>query len=168
MILTLELTDKLGMDIIFMIKRDCFTNKYFKIMIRKILYLATSFLFSLNSFAAINLVCKVQYEKRNGWSDPVKAEITLATGSELNQATGRYSFQNYKIYATVWFSNTECAIIELEENPIGIGSEMEYDDLDRIFLLHSSAEGEQVNTEYKIRWKITAKNYFGYIDERIR
>lgn len=53
MILTLELTDKLGMDIIFMIKRDCFTNKYFKIMIRKILYLATSFLFSLNNVSSI-------------------------------------------------------------------------------------------------------------------
>lgn len=120
------------------------------------------------SFAAINLVCKVQYEKRYGWSDPVKAEITLATGNELNQATGRYSFQNYKVYATVWFSNDECAIIELGVNPIGIGAKMKYEDLDRIFMIQTYSEGEQVNSEYKIHWKITAKDMFGYIDERIR
>lgn len=137
-------------------------------MTKKIITLVTLLLFSVKSFAAINLVCKVQYETRNGWSDPVKTEITLATGSELNQATGRYSFQNYKVYATVWFSNDECAIIELDMSPVGIGSELEYDDLDQMFMFYSFREGEQVNTEYKIRWKITAKDLFGYIDERIR
>ncbi|WP_288206115.1 hypothetical protein [uncultured Parabacteroides sp.] len=98
----------------------------------------------------------------------MKAEITLATGEELNEATGRYSFQNYKVYATVWFSNDECAIIELNANTLGIGLEMRYEDLDQLFMFQTYKEGVQVNSEYKIRWKITAKEIFGYIDERIR
>lgn len=137
-------------------------------MIQKIVTLIVLLLFSTEGFAAINLVCKVQYEKRYGWSDPVKTEITLATGDELNRATGRYSFKNYKVYATVWFSNSECAIIEFNGNPFGIGSDMDYDDLEQIFMIQSSVVGNQVNTEYNVRWKITAKDVFGYIDERVR
>lgn len=137
-------------------------------MIHRILCIIVLCFFCINCYAAIDLVCKVQYEKRNGWSNPVKAEITLATGGELNQATGRYDFQTYKIYATVWFSNSECAIVELNVTNIGIGERIEYDDLDRMFYFKTSLDGYQVNTKYKIRWKITAKDYFGYIDERIK
>lgn len=41
---------------------------------------------------------------------------------------------------------------------------MEYDDLDNIFILQSSHEGDQLNNEYEIRWKIIARDTFGYID----
>lgn len=117
--------------------------------------------------AAINFVCKVQYETRLGWSDAVKAEVTFATGSELNTATRSYNFISYKIYATIWFSENECAIIELNNHLLGIGGSVTYSNVDSLFTLRTYTEGEQVNTNYKICWKITAKDFMGYIDERL-
>lgn len=54
--------------------------------------------------------------------------------------------------------------VEFDRSPFGIGQEMEYDDLDNIFILQSSHEGDQLNNEYEIRWKIIARDTFGYID----
>ena len=136
---------------------------------KRIIIVCLYVLFSCNILnAAINLVCKVQYETRYGWSDPVKTEITFATGYELNQATRSYNFSQYKIYVTIWFSQNECAIVELNRTPFGIGNKVTYSNINSIFLFQTNVEGEQVNSKYKIRWKITAKDFGGFIDERLR
>lgn len=135
-------------------------------MKRFLVFFIALFVYGISN-AAVNLVCKVQYETRYGWSDPVKAEVTFATGSELNSATRSYDFKSYEIYVTIWFSQNECAIIELDTYTMGIGTTITYSSIESLFLYRTSIKGEQVNTSYKIRWQITAKDFMGFIDDRL-
>lgn len=124
--------------------------------------------FGLNSFAVVRRICKVQYSTDYGWSQEYTMQVEFMTGMELNRATHSYSYDSYKKYCLLWFSNGGVAINEIDASVL-CGSEFDDEAFRTLFYLRTSVQCTQINsTENEaLAWKITAKMLFGgFIDPR--
>lgn len=70
-----------------------------------------------NSFAEFTKTCKVKYRHVDGsFSQGYSLNVTFATGSELQKATGDWTSYNFITnYAVIWFGKGECAIVKIEQ-----------------------------------------------------
>lgn len=120
-------------------------------------------LFSQICHARYNAVCHVQYMTEEGWSEEVATEVSFVLGTELSPQ--QYSNE---VYAIVWFSNNNCAIIKIRDNYIPTTPKFRQKDFRSLFWMTKDYDGYQVNTEYEQKWRITAKDRYGrFIDERV-
>ena len=125
-----------------------------------ILSFITIILFSQISYARSNAVCYVQYMTKQGWSEKVATEVSFVSGVELTPK--QYSNE---VYAIVWFTNKNCAIIKLRNNFISLNFKQQ--DFRSLYWMSKYYDGQQVNSEYEQTWRIIAKDdYNQFIDKR--
>ena len=125
-----------------------------------ILSFITIILFSQISYARYNAICYVQYMTKQGWSETVATEVSFVSGVELTPK--QYSNE---VYAIVWFSNNNCAIIKLRNN--FISTDFKQQDFRSLYWMSKYYDGQQVNSEYEQTWRIIAKDDYGqFIDKR--
>ena len=125
-----------------------------------ILSFITIILFSQISYARYNAICYVQYMTKQGWSEKVATEVSFVSGVELTPK--QYSNE---VYAIVWFSNNNCAIIKLRNN--FISTDFKQQDFRSLYWMSKYYDGQQVNSEYEQTWRIIAKDdYNQFIDKR--
>ena len=125
-----------------------------------ILSFITIILFSQISYARYNAICYVQYMTKQGWSEKVATEVSFLSGVELTPK--QYSNE---VYAIVWFSNNNCAIIKLRNN--FISTDFKQQDFRSLYWMSKYYDGQQVNSEYEQTWRIIAKDDYGqFIDKR--
>lgn len=125
-----------------------------------ILSFITIILFSQISYARYNAICYVQYMTKQGWSEKVATEVSFVSGVELTPK--QYSNE---VYAIVWFSNNNCAIIKLRNN--FISTDFKQQDFRSLYWMSKYYDGQQVNSEYEQTWRIIAKDDYGqFIDKR--
>ena len=125
-----------------------------------ILSFITIILFSQISYARYNAICYVQYMTKQGWSEKVATEVSFVSGVELTPK--QYSNE---VYAIVWFSNNNCAIIKLRNN--FISTDFKQQDFRSLYCMSKYYDGQQVNSEYEQTWRIIAKDDYGqFIDKR--
>lgn len=106
-------------------------------------------------------LCDIQYKTLDGWSDTYLAKVIFLSGCEMQPE--QYSNE---VYAAIWFSEDECAIIKLDVTHISTNFGIK--DFKSIYWIESYIDGKQVNTEYERTWRITSKNSFGdFIDKNI-
>jgi hypothetical protein len=124
--------------------------------------------FTESSFAVVRRTCKVQYQTDYGWSQEYTMQVEFMTGSELNKATRSYSYDSYKKYCLLWFSNGGVAINEIKTYFL-CGLEFDDDAFRNLFAFHFSIECEQINShddEVPV-WKIAGKSFSGdFVDPR--
>lgn len=58
-------------------------------------------------------VC-AKYETQLGWSKAYQVQATVATGSELNQATHTFGYTAYAKYVVIFWAENEASVIELD------------------------------------------------------
>jgi len=114
------------------------------------------------SYASIRRQCKVQYATASGWSHTYTMQVEFITGSELNNATHSYSYDSYKKYCLLWFSNGGVAINEIRDYFL-CGFTFDDDAFRNLFYIKFSIQCPQINAENDDGriWKITAKDYAG-------
>jgi hypothetical protein len=95
-------------------------------------------------------------------------QVEFMTGSELNQATRSYSYDAYKKYCMLWFSNGGVAINEIKDYFL-CGFEFDDDAFRNLFAFRFSIACVQINSQNDEApvWKIAAKSLSGdFIDPR--
>lgn len=131
--------------------------------------LAIALSLSLNTtYAAIRRLCNVQYATAYGWSQTYTMQVEFITGSELNNATHSYSYDSFKKYCLLWFSNGGVAINEIKDFFM-CGFTFDDDAFRNLFYINFSIKCPQINSENEDGqfWKITAKDYVGqFFDPR--
>lgn len=55
------------------------------------------------------------YETQDGWSDGYKVEATIATGSEMNQATSSFDYNAFSNYVTIFWGQDQATVIEMDD-----------------------------------------------------
>ena len=118
--------------------------------------------------ASVRRIVKVSYETQYGYSDEYKMEVTFLTGQELNKATKTYDFDIFDNYALIWFDEGKVAILKIDDLIIGVGQDFDTDDFKRAFQIISEKSATQVNSQYKRKWKIEAKDIIRWIDPRVQ
>ena len=116
-----------------------------------ILSFITILLFSQVCYARYDAVCYVQYMTKQGWSEKVATEVSFVSGVELTPK--QYSNE---VYAIVWFSNNNCAIIKLRDN--FISTNFMQQDFRSLYWMSKYYDGQQVNSEYERTWRLIAKD----------
>ena len=118
-----------------------------------------------NTFAGIKRWCNVQYEEEYGWSKEYKMQVEFVTGQELNTRTKSYKYHVYSKYCLLWFTDGGVAIEEIKDY-FTCGNEFDDEAFQSLFGFKYSIICNQINTdkEEPVRWKITGKNYSGFID----
>lgn len=127
-----------------------------------------TFCFTLASFATVRRVCYVQYAIGYGWSQVYTMQVEFMTGMELNNATRSYSYDGYKRYCLLWFSNGGVAINEISDGFL-CGYEFDDDAFRSLFYFRYSTQCVQINSQADEApvWRITAKTYSGeFVDTR--
>lgn len=55
------------------------------------------------------------YETANGWSDGYKVDAIVASGLELNQANSSFDYNGFSEYVTIFWSQDQATVIELDD-----------------------------------------------------
>lgn len=106
--------------------------------------------------ARISVECDVVYEKSIGeWSDYYRRDVEFLSGREMG---GLLNVN--KLYAVIWFSQTNCAIIEMEYRGAILG------DIDKDFMysyfggdiLNEGKAGIQTNGNTDVKWRLYGKD----------
>jgi len=58
----------------------------------------------------------VSYRTQQGMSDWYARNVQFQSGFEIAKATGNYNFDLGKLYAVLWFSQNQVAIVEVRES----------------------------------------------------
>lgn len=128
---------------------------------KRFLLLFICVLITTAASARFMALCDIQYKTQNGWSDIYRAKVIFLSGCEMQPQ--QYSNE---VYAVIWFSEDECAIIKLDVTHISAKFRMK--DFKSIYWVQSYIDGKQVNTEYERTWRITSKKTSGgFIDKNI-
>lgn len=114
-------------------------------------------LLSTTSYGKVTVLCKAYYNSKFGWGDGTVVEVSFYTGDELNEATDSYKYHG-DVYATVWFSQSQVAIIKINAYSPST-REMDVSDFKELFRFNyqNYLQGEQVNSESERQWRIEAK-----------
>lgn len=127
-------------------------------MVKRCLILLSLVVASIG-FASVEVQCKV---------DGLQRSVQFATGSELNQATRTYNYQSYSVYALLWYSQNQVAILKHSGYAFGITGTFDHNDLDRLFNLGMRERFTQVNGSSSRSSFIECKSYGRWIDPRLR
>lgn len=128
---------------------------------KRFLLLFTLLLITTVASASFTALCDIQYRTQNGWSNTYRAKVVFL--SECEMQPQKYSNE---VYAAIWFSGDECAIIKLDVTHISTNFKMK--DFKSIYWVKSYIDGKQVNREYERDWRITSKQALGgFIDKNI-
>ena len=124
---------------------------------------------SMSQFAdaSVRRIVKVSYETQYGYSDEYKMEVTFLTGQELNKATKTYDYDMFDNYILIWFKEDKVAILKIDDIIIRVNQKFDSDDFKRAFQIISEKYATQVNSQYKRKWKIEAKDIIRWIDPRV-
>ncbi len=72
------------------------------------------FLLTKNTWAEFTERLNVKYERKYyGWSDYYNVDVTIITGSELNQATQSFNYGIYNTYAVIFWGQGKATVIKL-------------------------------------------------------
>ncbi len=111
--------------------------------------------------AKITLKCDVVYESSMfKWSDYYRRDVDFMSGHEIGGI-----YRGSDLYAVIWFSQTNCAIIKMDYNGLLLSEVDEYF-MSTYFgfdVLNEGRLGEQVNADEKIRWRIYGKDERGFM-----
>jgi hypothetical protein len=123
-------------------------------------------LLAIPARAEVRRLCKVS---SGFWSSIV--EVEFETGTELNKAAKVYTFSPVNVYALVWFSQSEVAILKLD-SPLFITSKASFgpDDFKQCFTyVLVKIPATQVNSDDLRQWGIEAHrtSYGEWIDPRV-
>lgn len=141
--------------------RDWLTFNYrrmkrINIHYRRSIILLLFFLYSFNLSAGIKVFCDVAYEKEQGiWSDLYRTKVDFVSGEEL----GLLIDQN-KLFAIIWFSQTNCAVIKTRYQ-VPLISKVSIYDIYGFFLtdvLNEGLDGFSVNGNQTVHWKLYGKD----------
>lgn len=109
------------------------------------------FVSSISTFARISIQCDVIYENSNdSWSDYYRTNVDFLTGIELGYIGNR------NLYAVIWFSQNNCAVIEMEKNIVTFDKV----DIDYMYIyllsdaLNEGMLGKEVNNDSNRSWRI--------------
>lgn len=113
------------------------------------------FAFCLSVFSRISVECDVIYQRTDGsWSDFYRTNVEFVSGYELGYTNNR------NLYAVIWFSQDNCAVLEMEQKLTTLRVVDIYymfgfllsDDLNQGLL------GIEVNNSSGRQWRIYGKN----------
>lgn len=108
-------------------------------------------------FARITLTCDVIREKSFAeWSDYYRCKVEFVTGHEM-----KYSFAENKLYAIIWYSQTQCSIIEMEYDGILLKDKTDAYFMFLYFgfdLLNEGKMGIEKNGDKETKWRIYGKD----------
>ncbi len=115
--------------------------------------------------ARVSILCDVVYEKSPGrWSDYFRTKVEFIKGSDLEM----FSQDANTIFAVIWFSQTECAVIKTSQTSV-----FDFDFSSAYYLikindmLNEGILGTQVNGNRNVLWRIYGKEEDGtLIDSR--
>lgn len=116
---------------------------------------------------SVRRIVEVSYATQYGYSDKYRMEVIFLTGRELNKASKTYDYDMFDNYALIWFKEGEVAILKIDDIIIVVGQEFDADDFKRAFQIISEKSATQVNSRYKRKWKIDAKDIIHWIDPRV-
>lgn len=113
---------------------------------------------SVNLFSRICVTCDVIYEKSFAeWSDFYRRKIEFVSGAEMG-----LSLENRnKLFATIWYSQTKCSVIEMEYDGVLL---QECIDKNFIFMylgfdiLNEGKVGIEINSDKSTKWRIYGKD----------
>jgi len=125
---------------------------------RTIITLVFIYLACLELQARYTALCDVVYEKSDAeWSEYYRVQVEFAYGREIGESL----FNQNNLYAIIWFSQNECAKIDMKY----IDPVLHAMDKFNLFLflctdmLNEGKLGEQVNDNgLKRKWRIYGKN----------
>lgn len=116
---------------------------------------------SLVSFAIarVDVQCKV---------DGVQRSVQFVTGSELNQATSSFGFDTFSVYALLWYSQNQVAILRHTGFAYGVGRTFTVTNLEGLFRIGTRVSFREVNGDSERTAFIECKSYGRWIDPRLR
>lgn len=127
-------------------------------MIKTILALAAIML-ATTALARVDVQCRV---------DGLERSVQFVTGSELNSATRSFSYNSFSVYALLWYSQDQVAILEHQGIAVGIHGDFDDDDLERLYRVFGRATFEQANGDRDTTYSIECKSFGRWIDSRLR
>lgn len=127
-------------------------------MLKRIIIVAAAVL-ATTALARVDVQCRV---------DGLQRSVEFATGSELNRATSSFRYSNFKVYALLWFSQSQVAILEHTGSSIGISGTFDARDLETLFRIRSREDFKQVNGNSSRTTTIECKSFGRWIDPRLR
>lgn len=126
---------------------------------QKLLSVVAIFMLATTAIARVDLECKV---------DGLQRDVEFITGSELNRATSSYRYTSYKVYALLWYSQTQVSILEHQGYALGISSTFSTRDLESLYRVWSSQDFRPVNGSSSRTVTIVCKQYGVWVDRRLR
>lgn len=114
------------------------------------------------AFAATTVQCDVQTRGRYGYDTAIRRDVQFATGSELGPR-----YRSFKVYALLWFSQTQVAVLEHSGVAIGVYGNFGATDLNSLFGVLGRADFVQVNGQSDTGYRITCKQFGRWIDNRL-
>ena len=124
---------------------------------KKFVTLSMVILLSVQLFARISIMCDVIRENSFAdWTDYHRTRVEFLTKHEM-----KFSLDENKLYAIIWYSQTQCSVIEMEYDGVLLNKEI---DLNFMFyylgfdILNEGKDGVEINGDKEIRWKIYGKD----------
>lgn len=127
-------------------------------MLKRVLVVALMAIAS-TALARMDVTCKV---------DGVERSVQFMTGQELNRAASTFQFSSYEVYALLWYSQNQVAILEHTGYAIGISGTFDLDDLENLYRIGLTRDFKQVNGSGSRRMSIDCKSFGRWIDPRLR
>ena len=116
-------------------------------------------LLSVPLFARLSVICDVIYEKSFAeWSEYYRREVEFVSGQEL----GRILDGN-KLFAIIWYSQTQCSVIQMEYNGVIVPSRIDLSFIDTYLgfdMLNEGRLGVEKNGNDERKWRIYGKDDF--------
>lgn len=118
--------------------------------------------------AEVRRLCEVSYKRADrSSSEPAIVEVTFLTGSELNNRTRSYDYDQFSNYAAIWFAEDQVALLSIESFIVGVGPEFDNEDFVKLFRIFGEASATQVNGDAGRNWTITGRTFARWIDPRV-
>ncbi len=101
-------------------------------------------------------------------ADGLERSVQFLTGQELNRTASTFQFSYYEVYALLWYSQNQVAILEHTGFAMGISGTFDSDDLERLYRVGTSQGFKQVNGTSSRQMSIECKSFGRWVDPRLR
>lgn len=133
---------------------------------KKIVTFFIAIILSTQLFARISIICDVIHEKSFAeWTDYYRTKVEFISGHEM-----QYSLEQNKLYAIIWYSQTQCSVIEMEYEGLLLQKKIDKNFM-FIYLgfdiLNEGKNGVEINGDDKTKWKIYGKDENSFIIDPI-
>lgn len=127
-------------------------------MLKRIVIVTVAVL-ATTALARVDIQCRV---------DGLQRSVEFATGGELNRATSSFRYSSFKVYALLWYSQSQVAILEHTGSSFGISGTFDARDLETLYSFRSRQDFKQVNGNSSRTTTIECKSFGRWIDPRLR